>query len=355
MQLVPVFFQQTFSTLIVTIDNGANLGINGMRGFVRHILVLRNRPTEEHFTFFLAVGQRPQAFGKPPLGDHVARQLGGTLNVVGGAGCHHVFTKDQHLGDTPAKQTGNLAFQPLFAKAVTVFLGQEHGDTQRTTTRDDTDLVNRVMRRHQSSDNGVSGLMVRGEFLFFLTHHHGLALGTHHDLVLGFFQVIHVDQAFVGTRGKQRGLVHQVGQVSSGKPGGAAGDNTWLDIIPRWHLAQVHLENLLTTTHIRQRYDHLPVKTARTQQSGIQHIRPVSRSNDDDALVTFKTVHLDQQLVEGLLALIVTAAETRTAMTTDRIDFVDKDNARCMLLGLLEHVAHARCANAHEHLDKVRT
>jgi hypothetical protein len=51
----------------------------------------------------------------------------------------------------------------------------------------------------------------------------------------------------------------------------------------------------------------------------------------------------------------VTAAEAGAAMTADRVDLVDEDDAGRVLLGLLEHVAHARGADADEHLDEVRT
>ncbi len=40
-------------------------------------------------------------------------------------------------------------------------------------------------------------------------------------------------------------------------------------------------------------------------------------------------------------------------MAADRVDFVDEDDAGRVLLGLLEHVAHARGADADEHLDEV--
>ena len=51
----------------------------------------------------------------------------------------------------------------------------------------------------------------------------------------------------------------------------------------------------------------------------------------------------------------MTTAETGAAVTTDRINFVDEDDARSILLALLEEVAHARSTNAHKHLDKVGT
>ena len=41
-------------------------------------------------------------------------------------------------------------------------------------------------------------------------------------------------------------------------------------------------------------------------------------------------------------------------MTADGIDLVDENDAGRILLGLLEHVAHARCADADEHLHEVR-
>jgi hypothetical protein len=42
-------------------------------------------------------------------------------------------------------------------------------------------------------------------------------------------------------------------------------------------------------------------------------------------------------------------------MAADRVDLVDEDDAGRVLLGLLEHVAHARGADADEHLDEVGT
>ena len=66
-----------------------------------------------------------------------------------------------------------------------------------------------------------------------------------------------------------------------------------------------------------------------------------------------EAVHLDQELVERLLPLVVAAAEPGAAMPADRVDLVDEDDAGRVLLALLEHVAHARRADAHEHLDEV--
>src|SRR5262249_17436491 len=71
--------------------------------------------------------------------------------------------------------------------------------------------------------------------------------------------------------------------------------------------------------------------------------------------IRLEAVHLDEQLIEGLLALVIAAAEARAAMPAHRVDFVDKDNAGCILLTLLEHISDAACTDADEHLAKIGT
>ena len=113
-------------------------------------------------------------------------------------------------------------------------------------------------------------------------------------------------------------------------------------------------KHLLASDDIGSGHNNLPVEAAWTQKRRIEHVGAVRRGNQDDAFVRFETVHLDKQLVEGLLALIVAAAEACAAMAADRIDFVDEDDARRVLLCLVEHVADTACANADEHLNEVR-
>ena len=117
----------------------------------------------------------------------------------------------------------------------------------------------------------------------------------------------------------------------------------------------MNLEDLLAADDVRVRHHHLAVETAGTQQRGIEHVGPVGRRDQDHAFIGLEAVHLDQQLVERLLALVIAAAETGAAMTADRVDFVDEDDAGRVLLGLLEHVADAASADADEHFDEVGT
>ena len=106
-----------------------------------------------------------------------------------------------------------------------------------------------------------------------------------------------------------------------------------------------------TTSGIR--HHDLAVEAAGAQQRRVEHVGPVGGGDQDDAFVGLEAVHLDQQLVQRLLALVIAAAEAGAAMAADRVDFVDEDDAGRVLLGLLEHVAHAARADADEHLDEV--
>ena len=113
------------------------------------------------------------------------------------------------------------------------------------------------------------------------------------------------------------------------------------------------LEDGQAAAQVGARDDDATVEAARAQQRGIQHVGAVGRRDQDHALVALEAVHLHEQLVQRLLALVVTAAEAGAAMTPDRVDLVDEDDAGGVLLALQEEVAHARGADAHEHLDEV--
>ncbi len=83
-----------------------------------------------------------------------------------------------------------------------------------------------------------------------------------------------------------------------------------------------------------------------------------------------EAVHLGEDLVERLLALVVAARDARAALAADGVDLVDEDDARRRLLGLparpargshavraggplgqLRHAVSRMCVNAHGMID----
>ncbi len=156
-------------------------------------------------------------FGQAPLGDHVAGDFGRALDVVRRAGRDRLGSEDDFLGDAAAEQRADAALQATLAGAVAIRFRQEHRHAQRAAARDDGDLINRVVLGHRQADDGVTGLVIRGELLLLLVHDHGAALGAHHDLVLGALELVHRHRATVRTSREQRSFVDQVGEVGTGE------------------------------------------------------------------------------------------------------------------------------------------
>ena len=163
-----------------------------------------------------------------------------------------------------------------------------------------------------------------------------------------------VDELAVAAGGEQRRLVEHVGQVGTGEAGGALGDGEQVDVAGERLALGVHLEDVHAALQVGAVDGDLPVEAAGAQQRRVEDVGPVGGGDEDHAALDVEAVHLDQQLVEGLLALVVAAAEARTAVPADGVDLVDEDDGRRVGLGLLEQVTDPGGADTDEHLDEVR-
>ena len=113
------------------------------------------------------------------------------------------------------------------------------------------------------------------------------------------------------------------------------------------------LQNALAPAHVRPRDNHPPVEAARPQQRRVEHVGAVGGGHQNDALIGVEAVHLDEQLIQRLLALVVPASQAGAAVAAHGVDLVDEDDAGRALLALLEQVADAAGADADEHLHEV--
>ena len=116
----------------------------------------------------------------------------------------------------------------------------------------------------------------------------------------------------------------------------------------------MNAENLLAPLHVGRADGHLAIEAAGPQQRRVENVRTIGRRDDDDALVGREAVHLDEQLIERLLALFV-AERVAAAAAADRVELVDEDDARRMAPRVLEQLADARGADAGVHLDEIRS
>ena len=113
------------------------------------------------------------------------------------------------------------------------------------------------------------------------------------------------------------------------------------------------LQDLFPALDVGPSHVDLTVKPSGTQQRGIQDILPVGGRHHHYTLIVSKTVHLNQQLIQGLFPLIMTAAKAGSPLTAHSVNLIDKDNGRGILFGLVKQIANAGGADTYIELHKV--
>src|SRR6266542_3512346 len=192
----------------------------------------------------------------------------------------------------------------------------------------------------------MAELVVRSDLALVLGEQARLLLGAcdhAHDPLL---ELLLLDLLLAAAGGEQRRLVDEVREIGAGEAGRPGGECVEVDLRGERLALRVHLEDLAAAVSVGTVDDDLPVEAARAQQRRIEDVRPVRCSDEDDVVLQLEPVHLDEELVQGLLALVVPAAETGAAVAADRVDLVHEDDARSGLLRLLEQVAHAAVRRA---------
>ena len=214
-------------------------------------------------------------------------------------------------------------------------------------------LLHRVALGQDALHDGVAALVDGDDPLLRVGDDAALALRAGDDPLQGLVELRHADDLAVAPRGQDGGLVHEVGQVGAGEAGRLAGQVLRVDGLVERLALGVDLQDGHAAAQVRPVEDDLAVEAAGPQQGRVQDVRPVGGGDDDHVGVRVEAVHLDQDLVEGLLALVVGAAQAGAALAADRVDLVHEDDAGRVALGLVEEVADAAGADADEHLDEL--
>ena len=103
------------------------------------------------------------------------------------------------------------------------------------------------------------------------------------------------------------------------------------------YLLCVNAEDSLASGKVGQLDGYAAVKASGTRKRGIERLGTVGRGENDNAVVAAEAVHLGQQLVECLLALVVSAYLT-VALFSYCVYLVDKYNAGRIFLRFLEQI-----------------
>ena len=227
-----MLLQDRERALVVLGDDALHFLVDPDRGLLAVVRVLRDLAAEEDLLFLLAEGQRPDRVAHAPLADHLARQLGGALDVVAGAGGHAARSMISSAMRPPSRMA--MLLVQVVARVVVLLVDRQLlRHAERHAARDDRDLVDRIGVRQQHGDQRVAGLVDRGDPLLLVADDHRAALGAHQHLVLGELEVVHADDLLVVARGVERRLVDQVGQVGAARSPACPREHGDVDVVGR--------------------------------------------------------------------------------------------------------------------------
>ena len=115
------------------------------------------------------------------------------------------------------------------------------------------------------------------------------------------------------TGGMQGGLVDEVGEIGTDEAWRLRRYHREIQARSQLHGADMHFQNFLPSFEVGTVENDLTIEAARPQQSGVQDFRPVGRRQDHDTFLGIEAVKLCEELVQGLLALVVAAHDRADA------------------------------------------
>ena len=287
-------------------------------------------------------------------GDHGSGQACRLLDIIGGSGRDR--SELHFLRGSSSGEGRDLVFDLLFAHQVMVALLLDlHGVAEGPRSAgNDRDLLDRRAVGLHGCHQGVSDFVVGDDELFLVREDGVLFLVAGDDDLYTLFHICLIGKfSAVANRAEGR-FIDDVGELRAGGACRHAGDLSEVHIGSDLDLFRMDLEDIDSSLKVRQFHRDAPVKTAGSGQGGVERLGAVCRRQDDHSQILLETVHFRQQLVQGLLALIVSAERAAVTLFADRVDLIDEDDAGCLLFGLVEQVAHLGRAHADKHLHEFR-
>ena len=120
-------------------------------------------------------------------------------------------------------------------------------------------------------------------------------------------------RAMVATRREQRCLVHDQRQIGTGRSRSRGGDLVEVHVGRERHRPRVDLEDLRAPGLVRRLDGDPAIEAARPEQCRVEDLGAVGGPEHDHVRLGVEAVHLGQDLVERLLALVMAAAEAADA------------------------------------------
>src|SRR5262245_10219079 len=211
-----VLREQPHGLHVALVDDALHLGVDDARG------LLAERPIGSEAACDPEVRVRarrelhePELIAHAPARDHVARDLGGLLDVVlrarGARAVHQLFcgASAEHADD-PRAQVG-------FGIVVAVAVGALIGHAERLAARNDRHSVDGIGAGHDQTQDRVAALVI-GDPLAVGAGEQERPLGPQDDLLERVHEVLLAHLVLPAPRREQRGFVDEVAQVSAREP-----------------------------------------------------------------------------------------------------------------------------------------
>ena len=201
----------------------------------------------------------------------------------------------------------------------------------------------------------MTNFMVSNRHFFLIGKNSVFLLVACNDYFNGFFQVSLGSELSAITDCSQSCLVNDIRQFRTGGTRGHTGNHLEVHIVSDLHFLGMYPENLFSAVQVRQFYGNTAVETSGTGQCRVKGFGTVGCRQDHNAGIALKAVHFRQQLVQGLLPLVVSAHTTAgITLLADGVDLVNKHDTGSLFLCLLKQVTNLACTHTDKHLHELR-
>ena len=313
--------------LCIAIGNNAPHFLIDLTGHILAVSILMpDIISEEDVLSALLIVDGSDRGGHAVTCHHLTGNIGSLLNILGCTGGNVV--EDHFLRDPAAEADHDLLQHPSAGVVHLIAVGQGHCVAAGTPAcRNDRYRINFTYIRQFMEQNGMAGLMIGSDPFLLFGDYMALLFGSDADLDKCLFYILLLDVSAVRPCGCNGSLVEKVFQVRAGETGCGARDLLQVYIVSQGLIGRMDFQDLLSSLYIGAADRDLSVKAAGTKDRRVKDIDAVGRRHDDDPFIDAETVHLDEQLVQGLLALIMGSAQACASAARDCVDFIDEDDA----------------------------
>ncbi len=201
----------------------------------------------------------------------------------------------------------------------------------------------------------MSDFVYRCKSLLMLSHTQRFLLISHDDFLDRFLD--HPDSYTFLTflTCEYSSFIEKIAELSSRESDRDGSDLIPVHISIEWLALRMYFEDLLAIFEGWETDGHTSIESSWSQKCLIEDIGAIGRCHDDDIGIIIESVHLGQDLIQGLLTLIMSPSDTRRSLLPDSIDLIDEYDRRGFLTSFFEKISYTGSTDSDEHLDELRS